>query len=266
MLSESYNPRYRAAVVLLHRLETPGYYNRTIGPNFRGKVEEVKKLLLEAEGFYDSGRYDLAFKRCEQVLNIDRYNIAARKMQEKINLARDNYAIASLHRDAFPARCGNSIRRGPCRCASSDSGRGYRHHPGSSGRRGTARINAKLQRIILPKLEFREATIREAVEFLKQEERRTRHDGNRIRRRKGVNIVLKARCRAPEAVPRRLRLRPRLPAIPGLNRIPGSRADAGCRSTRCGSRSQSSRCANHDFADEHPAGRSAPLRHLDSRT
>jgi general secretion pathway protein D len=48
-----------------------------------GKVEEVKKLLLEAQGFFDSARYDLAFKRCEQVLNLDNYNIAARKMEEQ---------------------------------------------------------------------------------------------------------------------------------------------------------------------------------------
>ena len=38
VLSDNYNPRYKAAVVLLKRLETPGYFNRTIGPKFRGNV------------------------------------------------------------------------------------------------------------------------------------------------------------------------------------------------------------------------------------
>jgi hypothetical protein len=33
---------------------------------------------------------------------------------------------------------------------------------------GTARINAKLQRIIIPRVEFKDATIREAVDFLKR--------------------------------------------------------------------------------------------------
>jgi general secretion pathway protein D len=54
VLDERYNPRCRRAVVLLSHLETPGYYNQTIGPKFRGKVEEVKQLLLESEGYYDS--------------------------------------------------------------------------------------------------------------------------------------------------------------------------------------------------------------------
>jgi general secretion pathway protein D len=49
VLDDRYNPRCRRAVVLLARLETPGYYNQTIGPKFRGRVEEVKQLLLEAE-------------------------------------------------------------------------------------------------------------------------------------------------------------------------------------------------------------------------
>ena len=60
VLTDRYNSTYKAAVVLLRRLETPGYYNRTIGPKFRGTVEEVKKMHIEAQGFYDSARYDLA--------------------------------------------------------------------------------------------------------------------------------------------------------------------------------------------------------------
>ena len=174
---------------MLRRLETPGYYNRTIGPRFRGTVEEVKKMHIEAQGFYDSARYDLAFKRTEQILNLDPYNIAARKMQEKINYQRDNFALASgdEHRSraiwetdrawANPVRKFNVLERsGPIDNAGSDT--------------GTSRINAKLARIILPKLEFKDATIREAVDFLKKKsadlDTQETEPGKR-----GVNIVLK---------------------------------------------------------------------------
>ena len=51
--------------------------NRTPGSKFLSKVEEVKKLLSDAEGYYSSGRYDLAFKKYERVLNLDPYNVAA---------------------------------------------------------------------------------------------------------------------------------------------------------------------------------------------
>jgi general secretion pathway protein D len=59
------------------------------------KPEETKQKLAEADGFYDSGRYDLAFKRAEQVLNVDPSNIEARKLQEKINRQKDDYASAA---------------------------------------------------------------------------------------------------------------------------------------------------------------------------
>ncbi len=66
-------------------------------PGIVPSVDEVKKLMTEAEGFYNTARYDLAYKRGEQVLAMDAYNIPARKMQEKINLQRDNYANASVN-------------------------------------------------------------------------------------------------------------------------------------------------------------------------
>src|SRR5207244_10622724 len=65
--------------------------SRTRGPKFLSKVEEVKKLLSEAEGYYRNGRYDLAFKKYEQVLTLDPYNVAARRGEERINLARTHY-------------------------------------------------------------------------------------------------------------------------------------------------------------------------------
>ena len=188
VLTDRYNPTYKAAVVLLRRLETPGYYNRTIGPRFRGTVEEVKKMAIEAQGFYDSARYDLAFKRTEQILNLDPYNIAARKMQEKINFQKDNFALASADEGrsraiwetdrawANPVRKFNVAERsGPIDNAGSDT--------------GTSRINAKLARIILPKLEFKDATIREAVDFLKKKSADL-DTGETEPSKRGVNIVL----------------------------------------------------------------------------
>src|SRR4051812_40087050 len=78
ILGNRYDPNCRPAAELLGRLLESGYFNRTIGPKFLSKVDEVKKLLSDADGYYDSGRYDLAFKKYEQVLSLDPYNTAAR--------------------------------------------------------------------------------------------------------------------------------------------------------------------------------------------
>ena len=82
ILLPQYNPSCKPAVQLLSNLEQPDYYNKTVTPGFAANREEVTKLLIEADGFYATGRYDLALKRYEQVLNIDPYNIAARKGME----------------------------------------------------------------------------------------------------------------------------------------------------------------------------------------
>ncbi len=222
ILDERYDPHCKPAVVLMARLETPGYYNKTITPGFRGTVEEVKKLMVEADGYYQTGRYDLAFKRCEQVLNFDRYNIAARKMEEKINLARDNYANSAYNETRSRAMWklndawGNPVRR----FGLEKSGTIIQE---SNDTAGTARIQAKLNRIVIPRLEFKEATIREAVEFLKKKSIDLDIQETDPARR-GVNIVLKlesgpnlAVAAGPDAA---------AAGIPGIPGIPGPVAGA----------------------------------------
>src|SRR5439155_736298 len=91
VLADRYDPNCRPALELLAHLQQPGFFNKTMGPTFIEKVEEVKQLLADADGYYDSGRYDLAFKKYEQVLALDPYNTAARRGQEKIDNAKYRY-------------------------------------------------------------------------------------------------------------------------------------------------------------------------------
>src|SRR5256714_10780876 len=91
ILSNRYDPNCRPAAEMLARLQAPGTVNRTVGPKFLSKVEEVKKLLVDAEGYYMSARYDLAFKKYEQVLALDPYNVAARRGEERLDLTKTHY-------------------------------------------------------------------------------------------------------------------------------------------------------------------------------
>ena len=105
ILRPEYNPNYKPAVQLLTQLEDPEYYNKTSGPKFIARVQQVKDLLNDATGFYDSGRYDLAFKRYEQVLSLDPYNDAARKGEERVDLARTKHSETT----GYPATRGHLI-------------------------------------------------------------------------------------------------------------------------------------------------------------
>ncbi len=204
VIAPGYNPGYRPAVLLLARLEDPAYYNQTMGPRFIASVEEVKKMLAEAQGFYDSGRYDMAMKRTDQVLNIDKYNGAARRLQEQINNAKSTYAV-----DAYNEARSRSIWEvdraweSPVKNYGLDKSRVIEQGPSKEA--GTAYINNKLARITVPRLEFKDATIREAIDFLKEKSREldaTEPDPTR----RGVNIVLKidsasSASAAPAAIP-----------------------------------------------------------------
>ena len=185
-LSVRYDPKCRAAQELYAHLRQPGYFNKTMSPTFIEKVEQVKQLLTEADGFYQSGRYDLAMKRYDQVLALDPYNTAARKGQEKINNTKYRYGEEAY--DETRSRQLWQVQKGweqPVRRY------GATGEPAKFGIQknltDTARINNKLNTIIIPRVEFRDATLREAVNFLREQavENDPATEGER-----GINIVL----------------------------------------------------------------------------
>src|SRR5437763_1696981 len=154
--------------------------------NFIEKVEQVKQLLTEADGFYNSGRYDLAMKRYDQVLALDPYNTAERKGQEKINNTKYKYGEEAYNetrsRQLWQVEKGweQPIRRYGATGEAAKFGI-------QKNLTDTARINNKLNTIIIPRVEFRDATLREAVNFLREQavENDPATEGER-----GINIVL----------------------------------------------------------------------------
>ena len=187
ILSDRYDPNCRPAMELLTHLQQPGYFNKTMGPKFIAKVEEVKALLTEADGYYNSGRYDLAFKKYDQVLNLDPYNVAARRGQEKIDNAKYRYGEEAYNETR--SRSLWEVEKGweePVR----QYGQAVTPFADAFARdaSGTARITTKLNTIIIPRVEFRDASVREAIDFLRQQavENDPAAEG-----KKGVDIVLR---------------------------------------------------------------------------
>jgi general secretion pathway protein D len=184
VLDERYNPGYKPALQLLSNLEDPAYYNKTVGPKFYASVQDVKRLFTEAQGFYERASYDLAYKRCDQILGIDPYNIAARRLQEKIDAARDHYAD-NAYNEARGHRVWEVTNAWQIPPRKYQGREVVKYDSGVTQIRNTVEIQNLLNNIIIPKIEFREATIREAVDFLKQKSKDL--DPNK----RGVNIVLK---------------------------------------------------------------------------
>jgi general secretion pathway protein D len=177
----------REAQELYRHLRTPGYFNKTVTPQFVNKVEEVKQLLTEADGFYQSGQYDLAMKRYDQVLALDPYNTAARRGQEKIDNTKYQYGEEAYNETrARQLWKVESAWQEPVRKYGVAGAPVTIGAPRELG--GTALIGKKLSSIVIPHLEFRDATIREAIEVIREQaaENDTGPEGQR-----GVNIVLR---------------------------------------------------------------------------
>jgi general secretion pathway protein D len=195
LLDDRYQPNYSPAISLRRQLMNPqGFPDKgTMTPQQVARIEEVKKLLDESEGFFSTGRYDLAFKRCEQALNIDKYNIAARRLMEKVNLARQQYAESAYNetRSEMLEKVSKAWEL-PVR-KFTDGPTTIIEQP-SIASRGTQVISDKLDAIIIPRLDFTESSIREALDFIKNRARQL--DTSEP---KGINIVLKLPPDASEA-------------------------------------------------------------------
>ncbi len=166
-------------------MRKPGYFNKTVDPGFINKVEEVKRLLAEADGYYQSGQYDKAMKSYDRVLALDPYNTAARRGQEKIDNTKYQYGeeayneTRARHLWKVEEAWQQPVRKyGAVGPVADNKGRGAES-------RGTAQMTNKMNSIIIPHVEFRDTTIREAVDFLRQQAAENDPSGQ------GVNIVLR---------------------------------------------------------------------------
>jgi general secretion pathway protein D len=217
VLADVYNPRCSEALTLLAHLEEPGYYNKTITPKFHANVEQVKAWFVEAQGFYDTGRYDLAMKRYDQILGIDPTNAAAREGQIKVNLARTEYT-EKAYEEARSRQLWKVSHAWESPVRKYGAARGGTVLSSAQAASSTAAIQNKLNNIIIPKVEFKDATVREAIEFLKQKSAELDIREN-DRSRRGVNIVLQ--LDTPNGVPTAAPAAPVDPATAAAPAIPG---------------------------------------------
>jgi general secretion pathway protein D len=184
-----YSSTYPPLIALKKDLQTPGRFNRTETPGFLAKVEEVKQLLSDAQGFYDSGRFDAAFKAYEKVLNLDPENTAARLGMEQVNKQRTSYA-----RTAYNERRGEMLEQvakaWELPVPKFDTGAPTIVEQSPIEVKNTGAINRKLQEIRIPQLTLSDESVRDAVEKL-QRKSRTLDTTESDPAKRGVNIVLK---------------------------------------------------------------------------
>ena len=204
------NPDDKKTLRLIANIEAPDYFVKQITPQHRAAVEEVKQDFIAAEGYKKIGKFNMALTKTEQVLNRDPDNVAASKMRGelydiKMESAEAAYEAARAHAVWETANeWKQPVRKFDRKVTQLKT-------DNRSDAPSTAIIKRKLAEIRLPKVDFRDATVREAMEYLNQ--RAKALDTENV----GVNIVLKLDDNGGGAAPAPAAPAPGGVAIPGLD-------------------------------------------------
>lgn len=91
VLNPAVAPHHLGAKKLRAQADDSIRYNPALTPNHVDNVVKVGQLLREGNAFYDLAQFDRAHEAFTSVLNVDPYNKAARRGLEKVNTAQIDY-------------------------------------------------------------------------------------------------------------------------------------------------------------------------------
>jgi general secretion pathway protein D len=156
--------------------------NPAVTPRFTDKVNRVQQLFAEAEQFRRTGQWDEAEARLKEILGIDTYNIAATKELERIVAEKNQYdEHARLEtRDEMLRQVEEKWYEQITN--KNDAGLAQPGQP-ELVRQTNFSIEEELKTIFVS-LDFNNATIEEATNFLSVESKRLDPD------KKGVNFII----------------------------------------------------------------------------
>ncbi|MFP6871920.1 MAG: Amuc_1098 family type IV pilus outer membrane protein [Verrucomicrobiales bacterium] len=166
VLTDGVNSNHKNAKRMLVRLDDPEWYNHALTPEHVQDVAEVGRLLKVGKGYFDLGDFDNAEKQYDSVLRIDRYNTAARRGQQEIEHARRQYHQSS--RDHTRGRLLRQVDEAWETQIPLLSVGGRDLGGGGDDSTGREYIARKLRETIIPSIVFDEATVDEAIEYLRQ--------------------------------------------------------------------------------------------------
>lgn len=167
VLDESVSPDDPLALEMQEQLNDPIRTNPAATLEHTGDVEEVRLLLYKAQGFQNLGEFDRAAQVFEEVLRVDPTNKAARRGMEEVAQHRADYARAAYDetRAAMLSQVDGAweLRVRPT------TGIPDELEPGGATGTGRILMSNKLERIIVPVVDFEGVNIREALDFLRQQ-------------------------------------------------------------------------------------------------
>ena len=171
----------------LEYFDDPIRVNPSLTHEHAQKVDEVRRLLYKGEGFYNLADYDKAETQFHSVLRIDPYNKAARRWLERCASIKSDYYRAAY--DHTRAKLLMEVDKAWELTVPSTAERGdFITGGGQSGNGRSVTITNKLQNIIIPRIDFADTPLDEAMEYLTQKSIELDTDPDPAR--KGINFVI----------------------------------------------------------------------------
>lgn len=184
------SPGHKFAKNELVKTQDPVRTNPALTPQHVANVEEVKRLLSLAYGYYDLGNYDKALETFETVCRIDRYNTAASRGKELVRNRQRSYAGTAY--DSFRAKALSEVDKTweesvpgeetVGALATTEAG-SVVHQDAET----EERIAAALKEMVLPQIVFEDAPIKDVVDALLAQIARFEAQGQSAGRK--INIV-----------------------------------------------------------------------------
>ena len=164
-------------------------------PGYKEQKKSIAELMAEGKAFYKIADYDSAEAVFENILQKDEYNVDAMRFLRKIDEVR--FDIKTKERDATSAEMIRDVRDAwnpPIRreVALPESLQSRTQIQTVST---TQKLQEKMERIIIPAIEFRQANINDVVNFLVEESIKQDTAENT-----GVNLILHLSVPGAEAV------------------------------------------------------------------
>lgn len=181
------NKTYQAGLARVRKLNPtledryPG--NQAVSEDFEQKVLEVQRLLFEGDRFLETGQYDRAMLRYNEVRRIDPYNEAVLKRIERVERSKIRALTERnrMQREKAMAEVAKLWNEPPPPRAATNSG--VRVTGVSESK--ISDMMKKLENIRIPELNFTEVDITEAINFLSRQTRELDPE------KRGINFVLK---------------------------------------------------------------------------
>ena len=187
VLTEDIDPDHKRSRKVRDQLDDPDWYNRANSPEHVGDVKEVERLLHLGRDYFEIGKFDDSHSQYEKVLRIDKTNSAARRGIEDVEVARMKYfRTARDQTRTTMLRQVDQEWETPVPVMTLEFSGQETSDPDNAGR---AYNSKKLNETIIPFVDFEEATVQEALEFLRQKS--IDHDPFETDPlKKGVNFLL----------------------------------------------------------------------------